>query len=126
MVLLNFSHPITEEQLQRIEELTGKKVTRVVAIDAQVDLYQPLSPQVAALADRAGLTPEEWQTLPILIVPPSLSSSTAVLLAELHGRCGYFPPVVRLRPVQGEIPPRYEVAEILDLQSVREEARRRR
>ncbi len=126
MVLLNFSHPLTAEQLRRIEELAGEAVDRVVGVDAQIDPQEPLAPQVAALADRAGLTPEEWQTLPILVVPPSLSFSAVTLLAELHGRCGYFPPVVRLRPVPGAVPPRFEVAEILDLQGVREEARRRR
>jgi hypothetical protein len=39
---------------------------------------------------------------------------------------GYFPPVVRLRPVAGSLPPRYEVAEILNLQAIRDEARKRR
>jgi len=39
---------------------------------------------------------------------------------------GYFPPVVRLRPVEGSIPRRFEVAEILDLQALREQARTQR
>ena len=47
-------------------------------------------------------------------------------LAELHGRMGYYPPVVRLRPVPDSLPPRYEVAEILNLQAVRDDARRKR
>ena len=33
------------------------------------------------------------------VVPPALNFITAVLLAELHGRMGYFPAIVRLRPV---------------------------
>jgi hypothetical protein len=49
-----------------------------------------------------------------------------VLLAELHGRCGYFPAAVRLRPVPDSVPPRFEVAEIVNLQAVREKARGRR
>ncbi|MFN3763696.1 MAG: CRISPR-associated protein Csx15, partial [Anaerolineae bacterium] len=48
------------------------------------------------------------------------------LLAELHGRCGYFPAMLRVRPVPGSTPPRYEVAEIVNLQMLREEARKRR
>lgn len=48
------------------------------------------------------------------------------LLAELHGRCGYFPAHVRLRRVEGTIPPEYEVAEVLDLQEIRDQARDRR
>jgi hypothetical protein len=61
-----------------------------------------------------------------LVNPPSLNFIAVVLLAELHGRCSYFPAHLRLRPVQGSVPPRYEVAEVLNLQAVREEARRRR
>jgi hypothetical protein len=39
---------------------------------------------------------------------------------------GYFPPLARLRPVEGSLPPRYEVAEVINLQQVRDAARRRR
>jgi len=60
------------------------------------------------------------------VVLPSLNFIAAQLLAELHGRMGYFPPVVRTRPVAGAVPRRYEVAEILDLQMTREGARRNR
>jgi hypothetical protein len=48
------------------------------------------------------------------------------LLAELHGRMGYFPTCIRMRPVAGARPPRYEVAEALDLQTVRDRARQTR
>jgi hypothetical protein len=78
------------------------------------------------LADEAGLSPAEWQTLSLLVNPPSLNFIAVALLAELHGRCGYFPAHLRIRPVQGSIPPQYEVAEVLDLQSVRDAARNRR
>jgi len=39
---------------------------------------------------------------------------------------GYFPTVLRLRPVEGAVPPRFEVVEILNLQQVRDQARRTR
>ena len=131
MLILNFAHPLTEEHLARIEELTNQKVERVIVINSQIDTQQPLAPQVVAMADAAGLTPEEWQTLPILINPPALNFSAVTLLAELHGRMGYFPPCIRMRPVVDEhgnrvVPPRFEVAEILNLQALRDEARKRR
>ncbi|OQA39911.1 MAG: hypothetical protein BWY52_03004 [Chloroflexi bacterium ADurb.Bin325] len=59
-------------------------------------------------------------------MPPSLNFIAVALLAELHGRMGYFPTCVRLRPVAGSTPPRFEVAELLPLNEVREAARRRR
>jgi len=78
------------------------------------------------LVDQSGLSLAEWQTLSLLINPPALNFSAVTLLAELHGRCGYFPAHLRMRPVQGALPPRYEVAEIVDLRAVRDEARRKR
>ena len=126
MILLNFAHPLTPEHLEQIESLTGQKVQRVIEIHSQIDPQQPLVPQVVALADKAGLSPEEWQTLPLLVNPPALNFIAVVLLAELHGRCGYFPAHLRLRPVQGSIPPRFEVAEVLDLRAVRDKARKSR
>jgi len=126
LILLNFSHPFSNEQLQQLQELAAKKVDRVIEINAQIDPQQPIAPQVVAMADRAGLSSTEWQSLPLVVNPPSLNISAAVLLAELHGRCGYFPAAVRLRPVPDSVPPRFAVAEIVNLQAVREQARRRR
>jgi len=79
-----------------------------------------------AMADAVGLTPQQWQTESILINLPSLNYSAVLLIAELHGRMGYFPPCVRLRPVKDALPPRFEVAEVLNLQAVRDGARRKR
>jgi hypothetical protein len=126
MLLLNFSHPLTAEHLQQIEALTGQKVEQVIEVQSQIDPQQPLLPQIVALADQIKLSPKEWQTLPLLINPPSLNFIAVTLLAELHGRCGYFPTHLRMRPVSQSIPPRYAVAEVIDLQTVRDTARRRR
>jgi len=126
MLILNFAHPLTDEQLARIKELTGQEIERIIVINSHIDPQQPLAPQIIAMADAAGLTSEEWQTLPILINPPSLNFSAVALIAELHGRMGYFPPCVRMRPVEGAVPLQFEVAEIIDLQAVRDRARRDR
>lgn len=132
MLILNFAHPLTDDQRAQIEALTDQTIgeehspVRVVEIDSQIDPQQPLAPQIAAMADEAGLSPAEWQTLPIVVNPPALNVSAVTLLAELHGRCGYFPPCLRMRPVPGSVPPRYEVAEVLNLQAVRDQARQRR
>jgi hypothetical protein len=130
MLLINFSHPLTPEQLTQVEALIGNHpegtaaaVERVIAVPAQFDVQQPFTPQVEAMLAQVPLTAEEWQTAPLLIVPPALNFITAVLLAELHGRMGYFPAIVRLRPVADSLPPRFEVAEVINLQAVREAAR---
>jgi len=126
MIVLNFSHPLTEEQLAQIEALTGQKVERVIEVPTQLDPEAPFAPQVMELVEKVGLSPKEWQTLPILINPPSLNAIAVILLAELHGRMGYFPTIIRLRPVPNAIPPRFEVAELINLQAVRDRAREQR
>ena len=126
MILLNFTHPIPDGQLRRIEALTGQPIDRVVEVPTHLDPARPFADQIVALADAAGLTPRQWQSEGILVVPPALNFCAAALLAELHGRAGYFCPVVRTRPVAGSLPPRFEVAEIVDLQALREQARARR
>ena len=126
MILLNFSHPLTPDHLRQIEALTGEQVERVIEVDSQVDTRQPLVPQVTALADGCGLSPADWQTLPLLVNPPSLNFIAVTLLAELHGRCGYFPAHLRMRSAPGSTPPRFEVAELVNHQAGRDAPRPKR
>ncbi len=126
MILLNFSHPLTPIQRAQIDALAGEPISRVLDAPTQFDEQQPFVPQLAALLAAIDLTPAQWQSEPILVILPSLNFIAALLLAELHGRMGYFPTVVRTRPAAGSAPRRYEVAELLDLQTVRAGARRSR
>ena len=126
MYLLNFSHPLTPEQQKQIEALASQPLQQVFNLHVQFDPGAPFLPQLAALVADLPLSPEALQTEPLLVNPPALNFIAVLLLAELHGRLGYFPPVVRLRPVASSLPPRFEVAEILNLQAVRDAARRSR
>lgn len=132
MLILNFSHPLTPDQLRAIEAmlpltLSGEPEEITVRnIPAQFDQQQSFDQQIDALLDACNLTAQEWQSTPLLIVPPALNFIAVALLAELHGLMGYFPDCVRLRPVEGARPPRFEVAEILNLQAFREAGRGRR
>jgi hypothetical protein len=126
MILLNFSHPLTDPQRSQIEALLGRAIDQELAAMPQFDEQQPFGPQMNALLAQIDLTPAQWQGEPILVVLPSLNFIAALLLAELHGRMGYFPPAVRTKPVANAVPRQFEVAEILDLQAIREQARQRR
>jgi hypothetical protein len=126
MILLNFSHPLTDDQLAQMEALTGQKVEEVRGEMAEFDHQAPFAEQVWALADRVGLSPEEWQATPLLVNLPGYSPGAAALLAELHGRIGHFPAVLRLSPVGESVLTHYEVAEVINLQHVREQARKER
>jgi hypothetical protein len=123
MTLVNFAHPLTAEQLAATAALTGSAPARVLEVPAQFDAGAPFTAQARAMVEDVGLSPAEWQTEPLLVNLPGHSAIAAVVLAELHGRCGYFPAVLRLRPVAGVTPPRFEPAEVLNLQEVREAAR---
>lgn len=126
MRVINFAHPLTPENLGEIEALTGRPVSEVLEVPSQIDPERPLEPQIESMLDGVGLTARQWQVEPLLINLPSLNYSAAVLLAQLHGRMGYFPAVLRLRPDADGLVPRFVVAEILNLQAVRERARGKR
>ncbi len=126
MIIVNFSHPLTSTQLAQLAAITGESQPALIDVPAQVDVQQELLPQVIALADKAGITAAQWQSELIIVNPPALNYIAVLLLAELHGRIGYFPTCLRLRPVAGAVPPRFEVAELLPLQQVRDQARTRR
>lgn len=126
MILVNFAHPLTSEHLKQIEALTNQKVERTIETSAAIDSQEEIHPQVVDLIEQTGLSSTEWQASRLLINPPSLNFIAIALLAELHGRCGYFPAHLRMRPVEGSVPTEYEVAEILNLQAIRETARKAR
>jgi hypothetical protein len=126
MFVINFSHPLTDAQRAQIEALIGTKIEREIDAPAQFDPQQPFGPQLDALLAQVGLTSTEWQGEQLLVNPPSLNFIAVMLIAELHGRMGYFAPCVRLRPVKDALPPRFEVAEILNLQVLRDAARQKR
>src|SRR5579883_1507858 len=98
MLILNFAHPLTEEHRAQIEALAGTPIDEVRTIPVQIEQAQPLERQVRTIVDRVGFSADEWQTLPLLINPPGYAPAAFVLLAELHGRIGHFPSLIRLRP----------------------------
>ncbi len=126
MYLLNFGHPFTEQQLASLSEHLGGTELEEVKLAAHFDPEQTFQPQVDAVMRRIEIKPDEWQQQPIIVNLPTLSVIAGLVLAELHGRMGYFPPVVRLKPVSSLGPVVFELAEVLNLNAIRDQARRRR
>jgi hypothetical protein len=126
MIIINFAHPISDAQREQVAALAGQPIERVIDVKTQFDHARPFVEQVEAVFTGMPIEPDEWQTAPLVLNLPSLAPIAAIVLAELHGRMGYFPSVLRLRPVAGSNPPSYEVAEIVQLQTVRDAARARR
>ena len=123
MIVLNFSHPLTLEMISQIELLTHQEVEQVIEIPVQFYNEAPFLEQRQALIKGVSLGSQPLQQAAILVNPPSLNFITCLVLAELHGRMGYFPPIIRTRQEFDSLPPRYEVAEILNLQAIRDAAR---
>jgi hypothetical protein len=48
MILLNFSHPLTDAQRTQVEALTAAPIARDIHLPAQFDHQQPFGPQLAA------------------------------------------------------------------------------
>ena len=124
-LLLNYAHPLTAQQLEQASTLLGQQ-PELLDIETQIDRSRPLVEEVLRLVDAAGLDAAAWQTRALLLNPPALATLALALIAALHGRCGYFLPIMHIRPVPDALPPRYEVAEIVNLQQLREQARTRR
>ncbi len=125
MLILNFTHPLTDEQRAQIEVLAGASVEEICTIPVQIDQAQALEALIRVIIDEMQISSQEWQTCSLLINPPGYAPAAFVLLAELHGRIGHFPALIRLRSKTGSLPG-YEVAELVNLQAVRETARKRK
>ncbi len=124
-IIVNFHHPLTDEQKEQIRLLMNMRIEDVIPVPVHFEHDKEFHSQAVAYVDRVGLTSHQWQTKEILVSLPGYSPAAAAILAEIHGRMGHFPSVLRLRPV-GEGATRYEVAEVMNLQAIRDGARSRR
>jgi hypothetical protein len=124
VVVINFSHPLTTDNLRQIEQLVAVPVSQVIDRPVQFDWDQSFADQARDLVAGIGISGEDWQRLPIVVNLPGLSTAAAAVIAELHGRTGSFPPVL-LRRRQDTFN-QFAVTEILDLNAIRDAARHER
>ena len=125
ILVLNFAHPLTAEQQAQIEALAGTGIEDIVTISTLINEKEALEPQIARLIDAVDQSFNDWYKRDILVNPPGYAPAAFLLLAEIHGRIGHFPTLIRIRPKHGPVTS-YEVVELLNLQSIREEAQKRR
>ena len=124
MIILNFSHPLTPEQKIELTGLveypegspasmTAQEIDREIVIPSQIDNGQPLIPQLYRKFSEIPLTEWEWKNADVVVVPPAYAPPCFTVAAMLYEKMGNFPKVIRIRPVAGAIPPRFEVAEVM-------------
>jgi len=86
----------------------------------------PVLPGQLKAIEKVDLSPVQWQVSNIVALPAGYSAIWSVVLAEIHGRLGYFPDVVHLRPSAAAATEKFEVAEIMNLRQVRHASRGKR
>jgi hypothetical protein len=127
-LIINFSgHPVLPGQQKDIGHMMHWPSPEVINVSlGNVAEDHNFVSTIEKAVEKVALSPEEWQSTPIVVIPAGYSALWSVVLAELHGRLGYFPDVVRLRPASTVSNEKYEVAEIMNLREVRHKSRDKR
>lgn len=126
LIVLNFNRALTPTQVTQLEQQLGEAIHTIIALDQRFDDKRPYAPQCIALLNRLGWTPEQWETTPLLILPPGFAAATLTLISIIHGRRGYFPAMARFRPEETGTRTDYVLAEIINLQALRNGAHGRK
>jgi transcriptional regulator with XRE-family HTH domain len=123
ILVLNFAHPLTAQQQTQIEQLAGTSIENIIDIPTLINEEELLQPQITSLIDAIDQSTHDWHKRHILINPPGYAPAALLLLVEIHGRIGHFPTLICIRPKHGSITT-YEVIELLNLQTLRDAARK--
>ena len=127
-IILNFSgHPVLPGQLKAIEKILHWPSQQVIDVPVgTIAEDRNFIGNIVKAIDKVDLSPVQWQAASIVALPAGYSAIWSVVLAEIHGRLGYFPDVVHLRPSGVTSAEKYEVAEIMNLRQVRHASREKR
>jgi hypothetical protein len=127
-LILNFSgHPVLPGQQQSIERQMRWASSEVIDVSlGNIAEDHKFVSAIEKAVERIGLSQEEWQATPFVVIPAGYSAVWTVVQAILHGRLGHFPDVVRLRPAPPLSVEKFEVAEIMNLHEVRHHSRDKR
>jgi hypothetical protein len=121
-VLVNLSHPFTDDQLAELMVLVGSRPERCVDVRVQFDDAVDYTNQATALVYAITEAGVRLGTDQIVLNPPAHSAIASIVLAMLHGRSGGFPAILRMKRAAGPLGG-WAVAEVVNLQAVREQAR---
>ena len=127
-IVLNFSgHPVLLGQLKTIEKILQWPSPKVIdVLVGTIAEDRNFVANIVKTIEKLDLTPIQWQTSNIVVLPAGYSAIWSVVLAEIHGRLGYFPDVVHLRPSSSVSTEKFEVAEIINLRQIRHSSRKKR
>ena len=121
MILINFGAPFKQIQISQAEAFLHEPITRVVNLPFNVDSDQEVLSQFKKTLGKLKLSNVELRAEPVVVNLPQQNYLSVMVLAELHARMGYFPPVIRTRMKSSGILPYHEVAEVIDLQWIEDQ-----
>jgi hypothetical protein len=121
MILINFGAPFKPLQLSQTAAFLHEPVTQVIDLSFNIDFDQEVLPQFKKTMGKLKLSNAELCAEPVVINLPQQNYLSVMVLAELHARMGYFPPIIRTRLKSSGILPFYEVAEVIDLQAIEDQ-----
>jgi len=122
--VINFGHALTEEQIKELRDLGYNVGIPNLGEMVHLNDNEPLGPQVERILDSFGYSKAEWERCGTdnLFVLPTHAEIAGVFLAQLHGRMGHFPRIIRrVRGADGA----FHVTEVIDLQNMRLQQRAR-
>ncbi len=109
MLVLNLSHPLTDEQVAQIKGLSGQNTIVVVHNPVQIEHEKPLMPQIKAILDVALA---DYKGGSIIVNPPGLAIAAVAVVRELQAR-GIEAQYIRMKPaLRGEVRV-FEVVELI-------------
>jgi hypothetical protein len=124
IIVLNFYELLAGHVVEQIEKLTKEDEVKVVNLIPYFDVRDDLIGQVKSQIEKVSEMVPGWRRENVLVQLPNNPIAAAVILAELEGQLGYLPAIVRLQPVKGAFPFRYEVAEVIHIEKIRASARK--
>ena len=126
IVVINFSgHPLTPDQKRQIEERENRFIGEVIEVPLHFDPSRAMKPQIERSIEVTGLAIDEWSSQNLYLILPGLAPAASAVLAYVHGLRGSFPKVIWIYQ-NPEDRTRFDVAQILNLQDLRDTAREKR
>lgn len=113
MQIINFSHPLTDEQLDQIAKaahVSREEIKDPQTVKVQLDQQEPIVPQVAAIV--AQVSPAEYESK-IYVILPGLSLPAVMIASALKERGKVV--AIRLKPKSGVVATGYDFAEFVEL-----------
>lgn len=122
ITIVNFSHPVEDsrEDIARVCGLRDATEYKVVQVPVQVDRQQPMSAQCWELALEAIRQAGGNARNIDCIVLPGLSEAAVLILDYFRVVEEYLPNILRLAPLPGVTPPRFEAVEVVHLERPRQ------